>query len=320
MATVQLPDHYRAMLDDGAHLISSSSGGKDSQAMTIELARLRQEHGWAGRFVVMHCDVGRMEWQESLAEARGHAEAVGAEFVAVEHAKYDLFSGIKARRVSLDAKGDFHKPHWPSSAARWCTRGWKTATCDKWIRNEPWVFGTNWIVAIGIRAEESSNRAKKPIACDRDDATAETLGRYAYTWHPIHQYKLADVWATIGYTVPELREIQAQHRSLKQAGDLAGIVALERAFKAHPAYARGNERVSCALCVLASPNDLRNGAEYQPDTYRLLVQEEIDTGFSFRDGLWLGDLASHLLSEDMRQALDAVKQRKAAATGQLKLL
>ena len=39
----------------------------------------------------------------------------------------------------------------------------------------------------------------------------------------------------------------------------------------HEAYDLGNHRLSCALCVLASLNDLINGAVHNPDTYREIL-------------------------------------------------
>ena len=53
----------------------------------------------------------------------------------------------------------------------------------------------------------------------------------------------------------------------------------------------------------------RNGIEYQPDYYRELVQLEIDSGFSFRPGMWLGDLRPDLLTETQRQNFAVVQAR-----------
>lgn len=40
----------------------SSSGGKDSQAMVFHVADLLRERGILDRGVVVHADLGRMEW------------------------------------------------------------------------------------------------------------------------------------------------------------------------------------------------------------------------------------------------------------------
>lgn len=51
---------------------------------------------------------------------------------------------------------------------------------------------------------------------------------------------------------------------------------------AHPAYVLGNERVSCALCVLASRNDLVVGARHNPEAFEFIAALEERTGSTFR--------------------------------------
>ncbi len=70
-------------------------------------------------------------------------------------------------------------------------------------------------------------------------------------------------------------------------------------------------RVSCAFCTLASLADLIASTTC-PDNhaiYRELVAIEIISSFSFQETRWLGDIAPHLLSEDMRAGLEEAKQR-----------
>lgn len=69
----------------------------------------------------------------------------------------------------------------------------------------------------------------------------------------------------------------------------------------------GNHRLSCALCVLASLNDLINGAVHNPDTYREYCRIEAVTGYSFRKDFWLSDLRPELLPES---TLIAVREHK----------
>ena len=78
---------------------------------------------------------------------------------------------------------------------------------------------------------------------------------------------------------------------------------------AHPTYhlEQPNQRLSCALCVLASLNDLINGAVHNPDTYREYCRIEAVTGYSFRKDFWLSDVKPELLPAE---TLDAVKAHK----------
>ena len=76
----------------------------------------------------------------------------------------------------------------------------------------------------------------------------------------------------------------------------------------HEAYTYGNHRLSCALCVLASLNDLINGAIHNPDTYREYCRIEAVTGYSFRKDFWLSDVKPDLLPPDILNAVHAHKQ------------
>ena len=62
------------------------------------------------------------------------------------------------------------KPFWSSSTARYCTKEMKTAEVDRYLRRFNAV-----VCAVGIRAEESSSRAKKPHFQVRNDITTVKL-------------------------------------------------------------------------------------------------------------------------------------------------
>ena len=60
-----LPDAL-ALLRNGAALVLSVSGGKDSDAMSHHLLDLRQAEGWPGDVLMVHADLGaRVEWQQT---------------------------------------------------------------------------------------------------------------------------------------------------------------------------------------------------------------------------------------------------------------
>jgi hypothetical protein len=134
-----------------------------------------------------------------------------------------------------------------------------------------------------------------------------TRERTAYDWHPIFQFTAEDVWRTLGVTQAQLKTMRDRVRAIRATGIALEQAIAEVGWPWHPAYALGNERLSCSLCVLASRNDLLNGIEFHPDYYRQLVQLEIDSGFAFRQGLWLGDLRPDLLTELQRERLEQVR-------------
>jgi len=298
-----LSDEIRHALDDDAALIVSVSGGKDSDAMALALHRARQLFDWRGRFILCHADLGRMEWPQSLPHCRELAKRLGAEFAVVQH-DHDLLEGIQRRRAKRpDA------PPFPSAAARYCTATWKRSVIDKYIRRT-FPCDQTVICAMGLRAEESTSRARRDPCSPRTKASAPTKNRHVLDWLPIHHWTLAQVWAEIGYTLDELRAIQLETRR-------TGVIPPD--FKAHPAYALGNERVSCALCVLASKNDLLVGSVQNPELYRQLVNLELESGYSFQSGRWLADLHPHLLTDAQRERLAVMRQPEETTPTQLTL-
>lgn len=305
-----VPTEIHQLLTGGAHLIVSVSGGKDSDCQAIELARLRATHGWPGRLIFMHADVGRMEWRQSLPHCRRQAEHLGAEFVVVEHARYDLLGGIHNR---LQTRAD--APPFPSSAARYCTAGWKRDPMSKWMRNHI-PDGEIAVCAIGLRREESPARAKKPYFAERTGASAPSKRRRVVDWYPILDYSQADVWRVLGYTLAELADIRARVQQFRANGhttdETLRFVETLR-FTAHPAYALGNDRVSCTLCVLANRNDLANGAEFNPEIAGALAALERASGYTFTQKIAMARLIEQLPPPAAARARSAMAAAQLAA-------
>jgi DNA sulfur modification protein DndC len=264
------------LLRDGAALVLSVSGGKDSDAMTHHLLDLRQSEGWTGDVMMVHADLGsRVEWHQTPGYVRDLAQRKGVPLHVVRWQHGDLIDRIWQRYHK-----DPSRPCWPSSQMRYCTSDLKRGPISRWLRN---TFPSgNVICTMGLRAEESSARAKRQTFRLRKDSSAPTKGRFVYDWLPIHDWTEANVWDCI-----------------RQHGDIA-----------HPAYRleRPNQRLSCALCVLASLNDLINGAVHNPDTYREYCRIEAVTGYSFRKDFWLSDVKPDLLPPDILNAVHAHKQ------------
>jgi 3'-phosphoadenosine 5'-phosphosulfate sulfotransferase (PAPS reductase)/FAD synthetase len=251
---VQIPAEVGQALRDGATLVVSISGGKDSQAM---LQALVAEHGarseWTGPIVAVHADLGRAEWHQTPAIVEAQAAAAGVELHVVQRAKGDLLQRLEAREEQVRGQD---KPFWPSSAARYCTSDLKRDPIDKFLRTFDHV-----VCAVGIRRQESTGRASKP--CWETRKRIVTQSRRALTWHPIIEWSEAEIWEALG----------GRH------GDLV-----------HPAYALGNDRLSCSLCVLASRADLERGAKHNPEYHQALIQLERRSGFTFTATLSVEEL------------------------------
>jgi 3'-phosphoadenosine 5'-phosphosulfate sulfotransferase (PAPS reductase)/FAD synthetase len=265
------------LLRAGAALVLSVSGGKDSDAMCHHLLEHRQTEGWSGEVVMIHADLGtRVEWQQTPDYVQNLAQRKGVPLHVVRWTHGDLIDRIWQRYYK-----DPSRPCWPSAQMRYCTADLKRGPISRELRR---LFPSGTVIcAMGLRAQESQTRARRPTFSRRTDTSAPTKGRFVYDWLPIHDWTETAVWDCI-----------------RRHGDIH-----------HEAYSLGNHRLSCALCVLASLNDLINGAVHNPDTYREYCQIEAVTGYSFRKDFWLSDLKPELLPESTLAGVRDHKRRTA---------
>jgi DNA sulfur modification protein DndC len=154
------------------------SGGKDSQAMFAALVR----QGLGSKLVVVHSDLGEMEWEPMKPFIETNCLGRGVHVVEPEIGFFELCR--KYDRL-------------PSGLARFCTSELKTRPIGKWIHDYCAKHGiTKAVNAIGIRAEESPARAKKsPLT--RSKLSRVKKGLEITEWFPIFDYKLNDVWNEI---------------------------------------------------------------------------------------------------------------------------
>lgn len=142
-----------------------------------------------------------------------------------------------------------HRQKWPSPQYRQCTSDLKRGPIEKAIRHELKRRGLYLIVnCMGLRAEESSNRAKKAVfSFNQRNSKA---GREWYDWLPIHDYKVGKVFGVI-----------------EAVGETP-----------HWAYEAGMTRLSCCFCIMASKQDLRTAAMLYPEKYAEYVSMEKEIG------------------------------------------
>ncbi len=240
---------------------------------------------------LVHADLGRVEWKESLEMCERTSLALNVPMAIVRRRDgLDMLS-IWQRRMHQLAGQD--KPFWSSSAARYCTSDLKRDPIDAFYRN----CGENFIISCeGIRAQESSKRAQKNPLEIRTRVTSEFYKgmtveqaiaayrpdkRLVLTWLPIFNYSVEDVWNTCGNSCEDLLLARAEYKA-------TGLVPASWAF--HPAYVYGNERVSCTFCVLGSLNDLQNGAQHNPELLQEMISMEDESGYTFKQGWSLREL------------------------------
>lgn len=235
----------KELIDRGAHFYVGHSGGKDSQAQYAALRNIVPTN----QLHVVHADLGDVEWTGVKDHIRANidSELLIAEAIHADGAPKDFFSAVRARRVALDAKGKQDAPAFPSSTARFCTSDLKTGPIWKVIRNHGHGLVVN---CVGIRGEESPARQKKIDQRGTLNINSKNTNqsREAYDWWPIADWTIEQVWA----------EIEA-------AGQTP-----------HPAYAGGNERLSCVFCIFGSQSDLQHGLHERPELFKKYEQLERD--------------------------------------------
>lgn len=234
-------DTVDRLVDRGALFVLNDSGGKDSQAMRIVL----RDRVPASQMIVMHASLGEVEWPGAMEHARQGAERDGLPFVVAEATK-TFFEMVERRAESRpDA------PCWPSAQHRQCTSDLKRGPIERETRRVLRERGLSLVVnCMGIRAAESPRRAKAtPL---RYNARNSKAGREWYDWLPIFDMSTESVIRTV-----------------REAGE-----------DLHPAYAAGNDRLSCMFCIMGSAGDLTRAAAANPSLYRRYVELEQRTGYT----------------------------------------
>lgn len=226
-----VPTKVSELVADGALIVVNDSGGKDSQAMRIVLRQAIPRH----QLLVIHASLGDVEWPGALEHAAAGAARDGLPFV-VARARKTFFEMVEHR---FKVRPGPNSPCWPSASNRQCTSDLKRGPIEREVRRELRERGLSKVVTcLGIRAEESHGRAKQsPLR--RSDRNS-LAGREWWEWLPIHGLTRTQVLATVA-----------------DAGEVL-----------HPAYAAGNDRLSCMFCIMGSCNDLRNAAIANPALYR----------------------------------------------------
>lgn len=231
----------RELVDAGALFVVNHSGGKDSQAMLIRLLPVIPR----AQLLVVHASLGDVEWEGALELAERQAADAGVPFIVARADK--SFLEMVERRY--ETRPDV--PSFPSASTRQCTSDLKRGPIEREVRRYMKASGLKLVVSCtGIRAQESANRAKAH-AFARNERNS-VAGRTWYEWAPIHGLSTDEVFATI-----------------RDAGQ-----------EPHPAYAAGNERLSCVFCIMGSRNDLRRGALARPELFAKYVELENRTGYT----------------------------------------
>ncbi len=246
-----LEDYSMIFLGDYDVILISSSGGKDSQAQLDVIVNLADSQGVSrDRLIVVHADLGRVEWKGTAELAERQAKHYGLRFEKVSR-REDLLTQIEKRGM------------FPDSARRYCTSDHKRDQVGKLItrlHRESGKADFRLLSCMGIRSDESKAREKKvPF---KKDNRSSTQSRHVDIWFPIFKWTVKDVWARI---------------------EASGV-------EHHEAYDLGMSRLSCVFCVFAKKCDLQIAAKANPELLDEYIRVEEKIGHDFKRGFKIAEL------------------------------
>jgi len=284
---VALDDSVTARLGRNAAVAIGVSGGKDSSAVALRTRAFLEEIGHAGPLILIHSDLGRAEWEQSLPVCERLATRLNVELVVVRRKAGDLLDRWRQRwannvRRYASLSCVCLIPPWSTPSMRFCTSELKLDVIYQELRRR--FVGREVVSVTGIRRQESKARSKISVARTQPQLTRNRAGTIGCDWHPILSWS---------------------------SGDVFSYLQRER-FALHVAYTiYGSTRVSCAFCILASKADLLASTACQGNQtiYRELVEIELDSTFSFQAGRWLADVAPELLPPRLREATSPAQTR-----------
>lgn len=262
-------------------IVINSSGGKDSQTALEEVVRTADRLGIPrSKLLVVHADLGEVEWPGTLELAREQAQHYGLRF-EVEHYR----TKNKERRTLLE-----HivlRGRWPDSNNRYCTSDFKRNPISRvFTRHAHRHYGrrvsklpagrTRFKVVnvLGMRAAESSARRLLP---NWQANTANTNPiKEVWNWLPIFDLSTAEVWDRI-----------------KASG-----------VRHHWAYDLGMPRLSCCFCIFSPRAALIIAGRHNRDLLVKYVEAERAMGHTFRQNISLAEVLAAVDAGEQVEKVD----------------
>lgn len=233
-------------------IIVNSSAGKDSQAALDVVAHAADRARVMDRVIVLHADLGDLEWPGVPQLAATQADHYGLPLFVRRREQNGLLDLIRGRG------------RWPSSLARYCTSAMKRQPARRFMTEHVRHLGLDRpariLNVLGLRAEESPHRAQQ-LALTPDHGASNLTRRHVDTWLPVHTLTTDQIWQNI-------------HSS--------GVPH-------HSAYDHGTRRLSCSICPLAARADIVRACQLRPDLARTYLQLEDTLGVPLRPRLSVRD-------------------------------
>ena len=201
-------------LELGAAVAIGVSGGKDSAATALATIDYLDDVGHRGPRVLIHSDLGRVEWRQSLPACQRLAVRLGLELIVVRRETGDLVDRWRSRwksnvrRYAELSCGKLILP-WSTASMRFCTSELKTSiTCRALVQRFP---RQTILSATGIRRQESPNRAKAPVAKPQPKLASASRRTQGLHWHPILDWTTQQVFGYLEEKEFPLHEAYTQY-------------------------------------------------------------------------------------------------------------
>ena len=149
---IPVPPECREMIRRGALFALNHSGGKDSQAMTILLARIVPRQN----LLAVHAPLGEVEWPGTIE----HIEATIPDGVPL------VLAPVASGKTLLDRIEE--RGRFPSASVRWCTSDFKRSPIERELRRYLKAhprFGGRVVNCMGHRAGRK-RRPRRPGRLD----------------------------------------------------------------------------------------------------------------------------------------------------------
>lgn len=294
-------------------ILVNSSAGKDSQAMLDLIAELAKLTGTEAKVIVVHCDLGRMEWAGTRELAEEQAAHYGFRFEVVARDE-DLLDQVVTRWITLQARAEGL-----DKAADQMDAG---ASLDEAIEAADTKVARR--IKSKAKAGELDAAALRKLAQDDRDNPVwmSSQARYCTADQKTGQVVklMTRLVAEMGLDRPVrilnclgLRGAESDGRSqltslTKDSAsngkrevtrwlpifDWTKAEVWERNAQAgtrhHVAYDLGMPRLSCIYCPLAGRNALHLAGKHNPELLREYVEVERRIGKTFKKDLGLVDI------------------------------
>lgn len=286
--TLSLSQEIRDAVAQNAPIAIGVSGGKDSCAVALAMKDYLDSIGYQGQVMLIHSDLGIVEWKDSLPTCHRISKATGYPLVVVRRSAGGMMERWEQRwennltRYNALECVKLILP-WSTPSMRFCTSELKSAVIASELKKVLGGRGIPILSVTGIRADESSARAKQPVSKRNPRLDRKSDKTWGIDWNAIHHWTEAEVFAYLE----------------------------RKGFVLHEAYrVFGSSRVSCAFCIMSSAGDLRASISCPDnlDLYVRMVRLELRSSFAFQSK-WLCDLAPDLLPDDLRAQIGPSKAR-----------